>query len=439
MRYVKVKMQTPDHDEGSSAPTAVPERNFSLKHAEKTVLETIDGLGLAALLTELSAKAESTAVKCTLIRPDGSLPPEAEGLGKGTQQEARVGALFEALEHMHFGPEGPDLEQAKVLRVSDFLNTDADSVPAPVLDILTEQQEANMAVVTYDLLEQEHQIQVPLGLVAPWYVEDTEKRIRANLGDDFYYGSLMRYTTSSGAAIGIGTSEALLHGLNESIERDDFSLFLAQTFFNAPGTRHSFRVVDPATFPPKIARAMMEVSALRRAPVHLLDISGSFGPRTLVAYVEPSGDFKNHRRGVGSSMSFSHAAWRAISELVQTLLHTPQDEEAELLSGLAHVPEIHRCATFDLTPYMASAPATHFEQDDPTRLSVDAQVKELSGALFAGNIRVGTRAIRTFDSGISVLHTYSPDLETFMLVCGGCLVPPGPRAVSAISSAPSAR
>ncbi len=89
---------------GGPMPVSGTERSVPLAEAARRVTATLVALGLEAHLTELGNGTEPTAWRCELRTPGGDVAPEVQGAGKGTREEARVGALFEALEHHLTGP-----------------------------------------------------------------------------------------------------------------------------------------------------------------------------------------------------------------------------------------------------------------------------------------------------------------------------------------------
>ncbi|MEU6965968.1 YcaO-like family protein [Streptomyces chrestomyceticus] len=256
-------------------PVSGTERSVPLAEAARRVTATLVALGLEAHLTELGNGTEPTAWRCELRTPGGDVAPEAQGAGKGTREEARVGALFEALEHHLTGPahfEPAAVEHVPAAAVAQHL---AGDVIAPLLQ---EAMSAPLACHRYRRLHTSgpaphrprgaDHLTVPVFLPCPWYIDEPAWRHRA--GDGFDYAPVGRYCCNSGSAIGVSAAEAAVHALNEAIERDAFSLLLARTFLG--GRR--LRVIDPATLPGDLAHALEVAGQHAGQPVHLLDVTG---------------------------------------------------------------------------------------------------------------------------------------------------------------------
>ncbi|GAA0398616.1 YcaO-like family protein [Microbispora corallina] len=420
---------------GGPPPSEV-ERAVPLPEAERLVLAALRELALEAGLEELQAGGEPTAYRCVLRTASGQVAPEGVGMGKGLRQEARVGALFEALEHYATGPEWFDpartrLRPARAL-AGGVLGRD---VIAPLLAELGDQP---LACHDYIPLHEagavgdHQQVAAPVFLGAPWYLEDGGEEARAAAGDRCDYRWVARYSSNSGSAIGVTAAEALVHALNEAVERDAYSLLLAHAFL---GGGHRLRRVDVTTLPRDLAAAHALAQRLAGQRVHLLDMTTDLGVPTFLAYAAPTAGVP-HRRGAGTSLSGHYAAWRALTEFIQGVLsgdHSgahPSD-----LSALARYPELHACGRFDLTAHLASARTVPYVPP----IAVPANPAEHLRALVDVLTRAGHppyhRIVAELPGGITAVHTLVPGLERFMLILQGALILPGPRAQAALTTA----
>ena len=246
--------------EGMRGPPSELERVVSLGEAERRALAALAALDLRPELTDLGRGGDPTAWWCRLLAGDGDMPPAARGMGKGRRDEARVGALFEALEHYLTGPAGFDPAAVEMATPAEIAAGPLRDDPCAVL--LARMPAERLACHRYLPLRGGREALMPLFLSAPWYVD--AGRLRELAGDACDYGQLMRYSCNSGSAVGVTAEEALLHALNEVIERDAFSLLLVRAFLRRGGFRPA--VIDPATLPAEPARAYAaagELTALR--------------------------------------------------------------------------------------------------------------------------------------------------------------------------------
>jgi ribosomal protein S12 methylthiotransferase accessory factor len=396
----------------------------TLPEATVRVTAALDGLGMTADLTDLGGGGEPTAWSCRLLTRDGVA---AQGMGKGRNDEARTGAVFEAVEHYLTGPELFDpsaVELAGCARLTAGpLGREACSL------LLARTPRRRLACHRYRPLGAGPSTLVPLFLSAPWYPES--RVLRERVSDGYDYGEAMRYSCNSGSAIGVTPAEASLHAVNEAIERDALSLLLVRAFLGRAGYRPV--LIDPATLPEEPARAFAAAERLTGSAVYLLDITSDLGVPTVLAYTPPAGD-RCHRRGAGTSLSPAHAVWRALTELLQTTLGeslwpaggSPRGD----LAGLAAHPALFTCGRFDLTGHLRHARTVRLTPAG--RLpGPEAQLRRVATLLAARGYRPYRRVVATLRGGITAVHVLVPGLERFMLIADGNLVVPGPRGRAA--------
>ncbi|WP_326830016.1 YcaO-like family protein [Streptosporangium sp. NBC_01810] len=406
------------------------ERAVALGEARRRAAVALSALGLRAELVDAGRGRDPTAWWCGLL--DSADSPLACGMGKGRPEEARVGALFEAIEHYLTGPAGFDpaaVEPAAPARIAAGpLRADASAL------LLARMPGRRMACLPYRRLGGGRGAFVPLFLSNPWYVAAGAARLRELVGDNCDYVHLMRYSCNSGSAAGVTVAEALLHALNEVIERDALSLLLVRAFLGRGGFQP--RLIDPGTFPPGLARAYATVAELTGSPAHLLDITSDVGVPTMLAYTAPTARHP-HRRGAGTSLSPTYAAWRALTELVQITLGenlSPSGAPARGdLAGLAAHPALYACGRFDLTGPLRQAQMIPFQTTEVAG-PPGSQLRKVAAMLAARGYPVFHRTVRALPTGVTVVHVVVPGLERFMLVTDGNLVLPGCRGQTAAAS-----
>ncbi|WP_285706804.1 YcaO-like family protein [Microtetraspora sp. NBRC 16547] len=401
-----------------------------LPEAARRVTAALGELGLEPELTDLGRGRDPTAWACRLLTHDGDVPPMALGTGKGRREEARVGALFEALEHYLTGPAVFDPATVELVEAAEITAGPLRDEASMVL--LARTPAERVACLRYRPLGGGPGTPVPLFLSAPWYVETHAGRLREQAGDACDYANLMRYSCNSGSAIGVTADEALLHALNETIERDALSLLLLRAFLGAADFRPA--VIDPATLPTELERVHAATEQLIGSPVYLLDIVSDVGVPTTLAYAAPTLS-RPHRRGVGTSLSPAYAAWRALTELLQsTLAETLPWSDATHrgeLAGLAGYPELYACGRFDLIDHLRSARTVPFISDGWVPEHPRRQLRELSALLTVHGYTPYWRTVATVTEEITAVHVIVPGLERFMLITDGNLVLPGPRGQAA--------
>ncbi|MFI7133455.1 YcaO-like family protein [Nonomuraea sp. NPDC050153] len=420
-----------------------------MDEAGRRASAALTALGLRAELVDTGDGRDPTAWWCRLLGGAADVSPVASGMGKGHPDEARVGALFEAVEHYLTGPAGFDpaavRPAAPAALATGPLRGDACAL------LLTGTPGRRMACLRYRPLGGpalplgRADALVPLFLSAPWYVETGAAPLRELAGDDCDYAHLVRYSCNSGSAVGVTAAEALLHALNEAIERDALSLLLVRAFLGGDGFRP--RLIDPRTLPHDLARAYAAAEEVSGSPVHLLDITSDVGVPTMLAYTAPTARHP-HRRGGGTSLDPAHAAWRALTELVQSALGEGTGEGSGGgtgegsgggtggavrgdLTGLAAHPALHACGRFDLTGPLREARVIPFPRPAAAAGPPGGQLRKVAAALAARGHPAYHRVVRVLPCGVTAVHVIVPDLERFMLVTDGNLVLPGRRGLAA--------
>lgn len=422
------------------------ERELTLDEAERRVRAEVRALGWSARYRVLDDR-EPTAVQCGLWDADGSEVPYGLGAGKGPGGPARVGAQFEALEHAFTGP--AVLETLPV-RLSDAADLAAGpfATDRAVRDVAA-QKGARVACVRHEALDGGPPVDVPVFLWAPWYPVPTEEaaKVRRSLGDTAEYRSAMSYSVNSGCAVGATRDEALLHALNEWVERDAFSLFLLRSVYD--------RGPMPARVPGEALPGHLR-SHLDRArdlvggPVVLLDLTTDLGVPVVMAYApERPGGAPDHRYGLGASLSGELAAERAVTEFVQgellarvvaeqsaapersgpfARLVADHDVVAGVRARLAGHPRLLACAMLDFADRIGeAAPGAMPTETVPPGTGVPLQRAAVVERLAAAGHRVAAHPLRTMEHGTVVVQVQCPGLERFHLVNKGHLALPGKR------------
>lgn len=402
--------------------TLPEERQFTLAEAERRALQDIGALGLTHRSQSLGTGP--CAAWTELQDADGHLL--TGGWGKGEQHAARTGALYEALEHLLTRRHAAD--NATVLAVDDLVSRmPPDATACLPGALLADQLEETIACRRYEDLHAGPGFHYPLALSAPDYVD-------APLRDDsFDYTGLRRYASNSGTAIGASVDEALLHALNECIERDAISLFLLTHFFHA--RQAPLHVVSCDGLPANVADLYRRVAHLVEADITLLDISNGSGVTTCLAV---SHRLYPHARpyGAGASLNPAHAARRALTELAQSHLglscgadaiRVAREEAPCLQARLQPWPRLQACLTMDVEQRLATQPLVPTVFADAPAGDVASQVRQIAALLGGHGLQVGFAVVHQTPVGTALVNVVVPTFERFHLVAIGNVVAPGQR------------
>lgn len=423
------------------------EREIDLEQAWHRVHADLASLGWtsSARLTRAPGPA---AAQCILRDRTGAEIPEGVGAGKGSPDVALVGAHFEALEHAVAGPSWA--QRLPVVAASAGAVT-------PVWDdeSWTEDlpPDASFAALPARALGGGADFLVPLFRCAPWYLQDGREAtaVRDSTDDRLDTRPFAAYATNSGCAIGATTAEALVHGLNEVIERDSLSLFLLLTVL---GGGKDPSVITVAPDDTDLTRVLAAAEGAVGGSITLLDLTTDLGVPSVLAVAGTEGDEPHY--GAGSSLSPRIAVERAITEIVQTAclrdgVRTPwaggeaqvdgigpgrsylamaaeQDHRAPAIRDrFARHPDLLRCATMRIGDHLGGQSRV-LPSDATPRVPVQEQVQRLVGALRASGHDVGWTLLHRWESGTAVVHVHVPGLELFHHVLVGHAPRPGRRA-----------
>ncbi|WP_265411760.1 YcaO-like family protein [Pseudomonas putida] len=230
-------------------------------------------------------------------------------------------------------------------------------------------------------------------------------------------GFLAKYSTNSGTAIGCTESEALLHALNESIERHALSMY--------------YLSLCKLTSPPQIYRPsdsfledtfVHDRKLLRHASKLEIYLTHDFYDVPFcIAITRSKKEGSLCSVGSGSSINPSTAMYRAVTELIQCEQLSGSKEKQDdlttkkMLAQSARLsPLLHPCPRYDVPTY------------HPPRieLSVRGQIKRTLTNLRKQNKSVFYRTLYEHPNLATAVQVFIPGLERFHLIRSGMPVAP---------------
>ncbi|TPG78364.1 YcaO-like family protein [Pseudomonas arsenicoxydans] len=393
----------------------VAERELTLAQAEQRIFAELEGFGLHLDIRTIGSKIVATHASVSTYNPRR----RARGAGKGYANQARVGALYETLEH--YLSDHCDTSIAHYIAPTCF-STDPLFNDDTALTLIAKQN-ACTACRTYINPLNQSSFYYPIALCTPDYSNNIFAPDTTN------YRSLRRYASNSGTAIGASYNEAVLHAANECIERDAVSLFLLEHFYyeNHPPLRRVARLTDDDV----LGRLWSDAESEIGAEIVLVDISNEFLPRTFLAFsIGPCATPRVF--GTGCSLMARHGAWRALTELVQ-LHHGAGEHELKHCLGnaerhLKHFPRLLRCLRFDLDPLLnlseqqyVTLPAA--QEEKPLSEQIDLLAKDLQ----RHERTLGISQLHQTRLGTTLVNVVIPGLERFFVVSSGNVVVPQAR------------
>ncbi|GGP06588.1 YcaO-like family protein [Nonomuraea glycinis] len=402
------------------------ERSISLQEAYRRGLSAARELGLE--VNESAVAEVSPGAHSCFLSQNGVPVFGGNGYGKGDVESARVGALFEALEHYLSSVDGFDAD-ALHLQDSDSLARGPLARDVAV-SMLAEMPHGKIGCMSTRSGRTGETVSVPVFLSVPDYVLPAGECLRGRVGDFFDYTAVQRYSFNNGWASGVDAHEAVVHALNEVVERDAFSLLLIDQFLGRRSRR--LRVVDPATLPDDLALLGEHAGEIAGTPIHLIDMTTELDVPAFLAFCPPQPGSPARVRGCGASLSRAHAMRRALTELVQLLIldqYSSEEQKAEERDCLPDLtrgfPVLRACRFADFTPLLADAERVAYREDDAPSTPPDHQDR-LVNVLASNGFDVYLRDHYVTDD-LVVSNVLVPGLERFLLITDGQFVLPGDR------------
>ncbi|QQP97097.1 YcaO-like family protein [Lysobacter enzymogenes] len=395
------------------------ERERSLDEAERSLRGFLDAQGWRADLQRIGEPFAATI--CSLYDDaDGRLL--GNGFGKGEAAPSRVGALFEAVEHLFTGKAPAQAEP--ILRSGADCLADPRLAALPFRATFAAQPQRRLACRAYrSFVEGEPDIALPLFLSYPTYLD------WRGPDDDFDYAAALRFGSNNGTAIGSSLAEAAVHAIGELVERDAWSLFLTAHYLGDPAA-HGYRL-EPDDLPAPLAQRLRAASAQLQREILLIDATSDLG---VPCYIATATDLRDgeliHPCGYGASLYPEHAATRAITELVQSLeLPRMQPRLAgysqAVLDALSAYPKLRDCAVFAVD--RARLRRGRWEHPAPPPLPPAALLERMIERLRARGIDLHYAINHDEPGRFCVVNVVSLPLERFFLVCSGIVMAPGQR------------
>ncbi|HDR9512125.1 hypothetical protein C5615_37930 [Burkholderia cepacia] len=394
----------------------VPEREHTLTEAEVAIDQHFSDHGITARLDRYGDPLSSTVATLTFT---DLLPDVHVGCGKGYADEARVGAKFEAYEHA-MGPIG--LRAATIL--ADYDEVRGQHAMADVFPMtLLERASSGVAAIPF----------ADIGLINgapllyPSFLIDYTYSARPLPGDGLDYTAARRYACGTGMAAGVGFTEAAIHAISEVIERHGIGRLIAETLFYQPEGPLDF--IDRHTAPPAVTAVWEDAERVIRAPVHLIAADSEIACPVFIAYCEDRVISGVHVIGGGCSLHASHAATRALKELVQqyaiadALEHVTHDW-ARSRRHLIRYPRLLRCMDMRLDcDHPAHARRIAMPADLAPR-ELDIHLTHLQTTCRDAGYPVWLKTLHVTDSGVELVCAAMPRMERFSIVSlGGHVIP----------------
>uniref|UniRef100_A0A7C1WSV9 YcaO domain-containing protein n=1 Tax=Pseudomonas graminis TaxID=158627 RepID=A0A7C1WSV9_9PSED len=381
------------------------EREFSVSASEQKIREAISSLSLIPSVKYIDSC--KTVATCTLSDDSGSAV--AEGAGKG--QHCQLGALAESIEHYaleHCSSNG--LVSRRIYEVRRQASIKLDGILANLPD-----SEALIDCVELKDISNGSLAAIPAVMQLPdrALVEKNTSRTDTAF--------LSRYSTNSGIAFGCSENEAILHGLNEVLERHMLSKILMSLCgqYDSILMRSVDVVVMRQVFPGSSRFCTLATS------MKILITETIQGVYFAMAIPkQPDGRYIVCPLGSGCSVDPRIAIERAATELHQTMALYDEVEKATDHSAFALANYSSTLRPLINLEVLRNTELSCKRLDPPRRLSVQEQVEFILEKVEVTGLRAFKRTLLDFENGCVVAQVYVPGLERFNLIRAGIPVVP---------------
>lgn len=400
------------------------EREIALTQALIKITEILTELNLTADFQHLDKSNLSAVAK--LYNEEGKLV--SQGMGKGSG--SRVGALFEAVEHWLTNSTCSKDVKNSIFRESHGCASDDRVGNERVMKVIQALPNKPLLCKRFKSMNDNNDIYYPLFLVSPSYGRCPHP------DDKFPYEMVHRYTSNNGGAIGSSKVEALIHAINECVERERVSGFLAVQFYR--DMRRTIWVVEKDGLDFETREIWSVVEQELSQEVILIDISEGDGFHAFFATTASSDLTQLPNFGSGCSLHSTLAAQRALTELLQTFNGLKIDLKSRnrtsvLKERFSTMAPLWRSLCFDVHKLMRNATVrlcSLAPTDSLTLRNLSSYLSQQLDILKSRGKSVYFDEIHVFKNGVSSVQCVVPGFDRFHTVLIGAPVLPSESVYS---------
>ncbi|MBP1905535.1 YcaO-like protein with predicted kinase domain [Paenibacillus turicensis] len=269
----------------------------------------------------LQKKNSKNNLLCTYAVFDKSNKDNVELIssGKGVGKQALASALFEAIEHLLYLDNS--IQSSEKAFINQIVNTNTKLLEFyPIYYLHKMQYEKELNVIKYENITKENNY-----LQYPSFLNCEVNEVDINLV------GLKKYRTNSGCATGYSKEEAIIHGINEIVERDSLSTHLRNCFITK--SIDTVNVVSPDSLNEKLKGIYYEVQNTLEEEIFLLDVTKYPEFPTYYAFLKKL-EFSLPFKGSGTSLFSEYAIERTLLELLQHYhMHNNQNEKEAIITS----------------------------------------------------------------------------------------------------------
>lgn len=397
-------------------------------HSPQKALQIFhDELNLLNLRCQLSIfGTDPRTTKCFLLNSEGNIADIGNGKGIGLQSE--ISAKYEALEH-YLSTQKSFLKNECLsfsLKEIEHRLSDVNKIALPMYYIKKCREKRTPWISMRAFIGD-------TSCMFPYFLIDPDYRKQPFPHDELDYMSWSEMPTNNGTAIGATFEEAMLHAINELVERDALSCFLLSTFCKEAPSRT--KLVQKGTLPDRISQIINKIEKAYEEELLIVDISNDLKcPVFLASFTKQNQLIQP--MGTGASLNPEYALERAILEALQSLHLTDEkikSEDTLILKRFNQWPRLKKCAQCDLKS-LSNIEIVGCNQSENSSYKLNESLDLISKILENNNLQIFYAKHYESPSGITCLKVVIPELEQFHRVRYGRFAFPGTRGRALLSN-----
>ncbi|MDA3796523.1 YcaO-like family protein [Lactobacillus delbrueckii] len=385
------------------------EREMPDADAHTNWLELINRLHLTAdYRMWVSANLALQTVQCILS--DSKKQQVSVGMGKGMNHMPVLGAEFESIEHLFYNSQTHSAKQ-RVL-VSQIMEQDLDFLDDPALNQLS--KNTKLTVDSFVDIESSKEVYYPSFLSDVNFIDDG-----VSINNHAY-----QYASDSGYASGSTVNEALLHSINELIERDSISRFIIKYGLGIKENSVTAFKIIPKSLPKDLYKIYLGLKDTVDTEVILVKVINNYQIPTYFTAVLSQGSDILPIYGSGSSVDERYAVMRSLTEAYQLVSVKKGSESQQLRKRLnliwSEISPMKKMMSLTFTKTLASI---RYHQHDIYVKEVDRMISYERERLRQEGRKIYYRVVKE-DPGFVLVQSLIPHFERFNLVFEGQIVTP---------------
>ncbi|MED1300232.1 YcaO-like family protein, partial [Bacillus pacificus] len=350
------------------------------------------------------------------------------GVGKGGGIKSKVGALFEALEH-YLTEYKIDYSKQKLFLLEDIPNINRFE-KEKIIQLLhsDSNKEKLISCKKYKLLENPSKsVWYPSFITNPFYADNPKYPEQ-----EIDYSQFKRYSSNSGTAIGCSLNEALIHAINEVVERDAISLFLLDYYYYR--NNNAIKLIYRSSLPSYLQKFLEKAEEELQQEIELIDITTEINVPVIFAVLKEN-NMSIPLYGAGASLYRDYAVIRAISELVQSnhMIRTypgAYKEAVENINYFKGFPNHYICAEFNTNTLLQAFEIEYIdfkEMNNYSSNNLNDYLNYLIQLLNKQDFNIYYSILNKFSNDIHLVNVIIPNTERFFNVLMGQIVFPSDR------------